>query len=167
MAEAEEPTRSERIRRFNPGGLVYGALALATVIAAESTRRETFPKLAVASAVTIGLYWLAHAYAHHWGSRVQEEAQWSIAEIVDALKQEASMLVGAAIPATVLLIAWMAGAGIEDAVTAVLWSAGVELVALEIAVGVLRHFGVRDLAVQTVIGAGMGLGILVLRLVLH
>ena len=167
MPQACKPSETDDRRRFNPDGVVYGVLALATVIAAESTRRESFPKLVEASAITIGLYWMAHAYARHWGSRVEEVGHWSLAEILLSLKQESSILVGAAVPTAVLALAWIAGLSLETAVTAVLWSAGVELIALEIGVAIRRHSGPRDLAVQSLLGLGMGLGIFVLRLVLH
>lgn len=168
MAELEHPVDEGHGRRFNPEGFVYGVLALATVIAAESTRRETFPKLVGASLVIMGLYWLGHAYARFWGSRLEEEgANWSAAEILRSLWGEAPILVGASLPAVALLLSWAAGASIETAVTAVLWEAGAELVILEIVVGIRRHFGWRDMTIQTLIGVTMALGILVLRVILH
>lgn len=153
--------------RINPGGVVYGVLAVATVIAAESTRRETFPKLLAGSMVTLGLYWVAHAYSHHWGSRLGQAGEWTLAEIALSLAHEASILVGAIVPTAALVAAWLAGAGIQSAVTAVLWCAGVELVLLEVGVGLRHHLGVRDMAVQSLIGLSMGLGILGLRVLLH
>ncbi|MDA8044649.1 MAG: hypothetical protein M0Z30_05340 [Actinomycetota bacterium] len=152
---------------LNPGGLVYGVLAVATVIAAESTRQETFPRLLVASLVTLVLYWLAHAYAHHWGSHLQRPGEWSLKEIGRSAAHEASILLGAVLPVAVLLLAWVTGVSRETAVTAVLWTAGGELVAMELAAGLLRHARVRDLAVQVGMGLTMGLGILALRVMLH
>jgi hypothetical protein len=146
---------------------VYGVLAVATVIAAESTRRETFGKLLAASMVTIALYWVAHAYAHHWASRLGKAREWTTREIVTSLAHEASILVGAAVPSAVLAIAWVAGIGIRTAVTAVLWSAGIEVVALEIGVGLRHRLGLADMLIQTLIGVTMGLGILGVRVLLH
>lgn len=146
---------------------MYGVLAVATVIAAESTRQETLPKLAAASAITVGLYWLAHGYSQHWGARAKGEAHWTPGHFLQSLVEESSILVGSALPAFVLLIAWGAGATVEAAVTAVLWSAGVELVALEMVVGIRRHLGFRDTAVQTLIGVLLALGIFAVRIVLH
>jgi hypothetical protein len=155
------------LRGTNPGGVLYGVLAVATVIAAESTRRETFGKLLLASAITMALYWAAHAYAHHWTSRFHKAREWTLGEIRDSLRYEASILLGAALPLAVLLGAWIAGTTTETAVTWVLWIAGVELVALEVVPGVRHRLPVRDLAVQSVLGISMGLGILGLRFVLH
>lgn len=167
MSEAEESRGRRALLRFNPGGVVYGVLALSTVIAAESTRRETYPKLIVASGVTLLVYWLAHAYAHHWASRLQGSGRWTVREALGSFRHEASIIVGAAVPAAVLLIAWAAGASIETAVTIDLWIAGFELLALEVAVGLVHRFKRRELLYQTLVGLGMGLGVLVLRLVLH
>lgn len=146
---------------------MYGVLAVATVIAAESTRRESFGKLLAASVVTMALYWVAHAYAHHWGSRVGRAREWTMGEIATSLGHEASILVGAALPAAVLVIAWVAGVGIRTAVTAVLWTAGIEVVALEIGVGLRHRLGASDMLVQTLIGVAMGVGILGVRVLLH
>ncbi len=151
----------------NAGGVVYGVLAVATVIAAESTRRETFPKLLAGSLVTLGLYWVAHAYSHHWGSRLNRAGEWTVKELVLSLAHEASILVGALLPTAALVAAWLAGAGIQSAVTAVLWCAGIELVLLEVGAGLRHHIGLRDMVVQTLIGLSMGLGILGLRVLLH
>lgn len=167
MADAVETSETEWHERFNPGGVVYGVLAIATVIAAESTRRETFAKLLAGSLVALALYWAAHAYSHHWASRLTRAGEWSLNELGVSLAYEASILAGAVVPTAVLVIAWLAGADIQSGVTAVLWSAGVELVVLEIAAGLRRRCSIRDLAVQTAIGLSMGLGILGLRILLH
>lgn len=168
MTEQSEPAdEAAAPGRINAAGVVYGVLAVATVIAAESTRRETYGKLLAASAVTMGLYWLAHAYAHHWASRLGKAREWTVAEILTSLGHEASILVGALVPTAVLVIAWLAGVGIRTAVTSVLWTAGIEIVVLEVGAGLRHHLRIADLAVQSLIGVAMGLGILGVRILLH
>jgi hypothetical protein len=152
---------------YNPGGVVYGVLAVATVIAAESTRRETFGKLILASVVTMALYWLAHGYSHHWGARLDQPGAWTFKEIAVSLGHELPILVGAIVPILVLVVAWAVGAGTETAVTAVLWTAGAELLLLEVVPGIRHHLKLRALALETLFGVSMGAGIYVLRLVLH
>jgi hypothetical protein len=147
--------------------VVYGVLADSTVIAAESTRQETFAKLLLAAAVTTALYWAADAYSHHWQERLDHASGWSPGAIVRSLGHEASILAGAALPVGVLVVAWMTGASRETAVTAVLWAAAVELVLLEVLPGLRHRLRPADMAVQTVVGLSMGVGILVLRLILH
>jgi hypothetical protein len=155
------------LQGVNPGGLVYGVLAVATVIAAESTRRETFAKLLLASTITMALYWAAHAYSHHWASRFHQADEWTLSELTISLRYESSILLGAAVPLAVLLGAWIAGATTETGVTAVLWTAGLELVALELVPGIRHRLQLRNLVVQALLGLSMGTGILGLRYVLH
>jgi len=164
--EARSPGTDPR-PRVNPGGIVYGVLAVATVIAAESTRRETFVKLFAASLLTMALYWIAHAYSHHWGSRLNRAGEWSLAEIVQSLAYEASILVGAGLPSAVLVGAWLAGATKNTAVTIVLWCAAVELLLLEVVPGIRHRLRLRDTAVQALVGLSMGIGVLGLHVVLH
>ncbi len=140
---------------------------MATVIAAESTRRETFGKLLLASVITMALYWAAHAYSHHWTGRLHRAPEWTLGEIKASLTYEAPILLGAALPLVVLMGAWVTGATTETAVTAVLWTAGLELVALEVAPGLHHGLKLRELAVQSLLGISMGAGILGLRFVLH
>ncbi len=154
-------------RTVNPSGLIYGVLAIATVIAAESTRRETFSRLLAASLVTLALYWVAHAYSHHWGSRLDDSSTWSGREILDSLAHETPILAGAALPIAVLVVAWATGASKETAVTAVLWSAVAELAALEVVPGLRHRLRPRELVVQSVAGIVMGVGVLALRVLLH
>lgn len=167
MSNHDEAFQEESLRGTNPGGVVYGVLAVATVIAAESTRKETFGKLLLASAITMVLYWAAHAYSHHWSSRLQRAHEWTLIEIRNSLRYEASILLGAAVPLAVLAGAWIAGSSIETGVTSVLWIAGAELLALEVIPGIRHRLRLRDLGIQTLLGLSMGLGILAVRFVLH
>ena len=141
-------------------------MAVATVIAAESTRSETFGKLLLSSIITIVLYWVAHTYAHYYGSRFKKAAEWSLPELAVSLAHEASILVGAAFPAVVLLVAWAAGASAESAVNAVLWAAVFELFLLELVVGIRNRLRVHDLAFQTAISIILGGGVLGLHVLL-
>ena len=55
----------------NPSGVIYGTIAVGAVLAAESTRRETFPDTIEATVIILGLYWLAHTYATVVGDRLK------------------------------------------------------------------------------------------------
>ncbi|HVA75014.1 MAG TPA: hypothetical protein VNF71_10675 [Acidimicrobiales bacterium] len=167
MSNCVGPAEAAPLEGLNPGGVLYGVLAVATVIAAESTRKETFGKLLLASTITMGLYWAAHAYSHHWASRLHKAGEWTLGEIKNSLRYEASILLGAALPLAVLAGGWIAGTSTETAVTLVLWTAGLELVALEVVPGIRRQLRLRDLAIQSLLGISMGVGILGLRFVLH
>jgi hypothetical protein len=153
--------------RFDPGGLILGVLAVATVIAAESTRQESYPKLVAASLISVLVYWVSHAYARHWSWRLDHSFEWTANELWGSLAFESTLLAGALLPVAVLALGWAAGWSRETTVTAVLWCAGIELVLLEILTALRRRLSVRDLLVQVAMGIVMATGILVLRLVLH
>lgn len=163
----DERSGEDDFGSVNPSGLVYGVLAVATVIAAESTRQETFGKLVAASVVTMVLYWVAHAYSHHWGARVGKAQEWSLRKLLLSLAHEVSILAGAALPIAVLSIEWASGVSTRTAVTGVLWAAAAELVVLEVVASLRQHLSARDVAVQTSIGAMMAGGVLTLRVLLH
>jgi hypothetical protein len=153
--------------RFDPGGLILGVLAVATVIAAESTRQETYPRLFAASLISVAVYWISHAYARHWSWRLDHSFAWTATELFSSLAFESTLLIGALLPVLVLGVAWVAGFSREAAVTAVLWCAAMELVLLEILTAVRRRLSARDLLVQAALGILMAVGILLMRLVLH
>ncbi len=167
MPEAASDPEEKVEERMNPAGFIYGVLAVGTVIAAESTRQETVGKLLAAGAITLVLYWLAHAYAHHWAARLTGDGDWNLREFLHSLGREATILAGAALPLAVLVVAWLAGASLKTDVTAVLWSSAVEIALLEVVVGLRRHDKPSQLVMDTVIGIALGLGILAVRVLLH
>jgi hypothetical protein len=151
----------------NPGGVIYGVLTVGTLLAAESSRRETYGAVVASSCLALALYWIADTYAHHLGNRLERPSEWTPAEIVAALAHEAALLKGALLPILATVIAWAVGANLETGVTAALWTAGVELLALEVTAGVRRRLPLREMVAETVVGASLGGGILGLRLLLH
>lgn len=164
----ESPIRTATAtHRVNPSGLIYGVLTVATVVAAEATKKETYPKLLIAATVALALYWLAHAYSAYWGLRIEHRGGGDVRGLLRAMVAEAPILIGAMGPGLVLLVAWAAGATLETGVTAALWCSVAEIVLLEILAGLYSRLSLRNLAVQTATGAVMGVGILVLRVVLH
>lgn len=156
-----------RERLFAADRLVFGVLAVATVIAAESTSQETFVDLLGAALVTMFLYWVTHAYTHQWGMRVRQVGGWGSDQFVQSLVHESPILVGAGVPTVALVVAWAAGASAGVAVTVVLWVSGVELVALEVVAAFRHRLSGANLAGRTVVSIATGLAILALRVLLH
>ncbi|HZV26424.1 MAG TPA: hypothetical protein VFG00_09040 [Acidothermaceae bacterium] len=151
----------------NPAGVIYGVLAVGTLIAAEGTRRETYESVIGASALALVLYWLAHAYAHHLGERIQRPEEWQPRDIGATLLHEAALVKGAALPIVALLLSWLAGAGLSAGVAAALWTAAIELLLLEVAAGVGRKLPRREMAIEVALGATLAVGILAIRVLLH
>ena len=151
----------------NPSGVIYGTIAVGAVLAAESTRRETFGDTIEATAVVLALYWLAHTYAAVVGDRLKTRDTLSADALWRALLREAAILKGAVIPIVVLAILWAAGISLATGVTGALWSSAAALVLFEIIATVRsRVSGVQGLF-QIVVGALLGAGVLLVRVVLH
>ncbi len=151
----------------NPSGVIYGAIAVGAVLAAESTRRETFPDTIEATALVLGLYWLAHTYATTVGDRLKTRATLSAGRLWRALLHEAAIVKGAAIPIAVLAVLWAAGVSLQTGVTVALWASATSLVVFEaIATVRSRITGLQRVA-QIVIGTLLGAGVLLVRVVLH
>lgn len=151
----------------NPGGLVYGTILVATLLAAESPRRETYPKTVAAVAVALLVYWLAASYAEYTGHRVRQGEHFEPSGFTAAARHELALLAGALVPLVALLIGWGAGAGLQTGVTVAIWTAVAIIVATEVVIGVRAELTGRDLIVQTSLGVLLGLLVVALRVLLH
>src|ERR1700756_2493269 len=58
--------------RLNAGGLVYGTIIVATLLAAESARSETYGKTVGAVALAMLTYWLRVSYSPYSGGGLAE-----------------------------------------------------------------------------------------------
>jgi hypothetical protein len=151
----------------NPSGVIYGALAVGAVLAAESARRETFPDTIEATVVVLGLYWLAHTYDTVVGDRLKEREALSVGRFREAFVHEGAIVKGALLPIAVLAALWAAGVSLQTGVTAALWSSAVSLVVFEVLATLRsRVTGARRIT-QIVMGALLGAGVLLVRVILH
>ncbi len=151
----------------NPSGVIYGTIAVGAVLAAESTRRETFADTIEATMLILGLYWLAHTYATVVGDRLKTRDSLSASGLWRASLHEGAIVKGAAIPIAVLVVLWASGVSLASAVTAALWSSAGALAVFEIMATLRsRVTGARRLT-QIVVGALLGAGVLLVRVVLH
>jgi hypothetical protein len=151
----------------NPSGAVYGTIAVAALLAAESARRETYPKTVAAVLVTLLLYWLAHSYAEFTGDRLQSAEKLTVTGLARAMGRELSILIGASVPLVAVLLWWVAGAHLTSAVSAAVWTAAAMIMVIEVVLGVRAELSGRELVVQVGVGALLGLLVIALRLLLH
>ena len=151
----------------NPSGVVYGTLAVGAVLAAESTRRETFADTVVATVLVLALYWVAHTYATVVGRRLSTRQTLSVRGLWEALVHEGAILKGAAIPIAVLGASWGAGVSLDTAVVAALWASALTLMLFEFVATVRSHGTAAQRALQALLGVALGGGILLVRAVLH
>jgi hypothetical protein len=151
----------------NPGGAVYGAIAVSALLAAESPRRETYPKTVAAVVITLILYWLAHSYAEFAGERLRGEGQLSLRGLAGTMLHEISLLAGAAIPLVPILVWWVADGSLSAAVSAAVWTSAAMIVALEVVAAVRAELAARDFIRQVALGALLGLLVVALKVLLH
>lgn len=168
-----QPPDESRVKRIvalilnNPGDAVYGAIAVGALLAAETPRRETYPKTIAAAVITLVLYWLAHSYADLAGERLRSGARLTVRGLLTTMLHEVPILLGAAIPLVTLLICWIAGTGLSTAVAAAVWTSGGIVLAIELAAGVRGRLRGWQLLSQALVGAFLGSLIILLRGVLH
>ena len=170
--EAVKPSWAYRIAGWvvperYPAGVVYGLITVGALLAAESGLKDTYPETVGSTAIAMTLYWFAHAYADVLGLRLSEQRRVSWAELWHTFVQDWSIVRGAGLPLLALLVAWAVGAPQTTAVTAGVWAVVASLIAFELAAGVRSKAKLTELAFDVSAGTTLGLGILVLRVLLH
>jgi hypothetical protein len=151
----------------DPGGLLYGTIAVGVLLAGETAQRETYAETVGAVAIALVLYWLAHSYVDFTSERFQQTAPLRINQFLRTLASELAILTGAAIPLLTVVISWLFAASLTSAVSAAIWTAAGVIVIIEVVAGVRAGQSGRELAVQTLVGAILGLLVIVLKIVLH
>lgn len=147
--------------------MIYGVILIGALLAAESGRHETYLDTVASTAIAAALYWLAHAYSGVLGRRLAKTERLTAAALLRALGHDWALVRGAAIPLLALLIAWASAASLQAAVTAALWSAVASIVAFELIAGLRSRAAPGELALELAVGVAMGMGILVLKIILH
>ena len=151
----------------NPAGAIYGTLTVGALLAAEQTARETYAKTIGAVALAMLLYWLAHAYATTAGHRLRDREPLSAKLIGRTMFREVPILLGAAVPLLVVVVFGASGAALTTAVSGGVWSSAVVIVAIETVSAARADLSGREIVVQVVVGALLGLLVIGLRALLH
>jgi hypothetical protein len=151
----------------NPAGVVYGTLIIGAVLATESVRRETLAETVGATVLALVLYWVAHSYAQTLGDRLERQVPLSGAAVLRSLLRDRAIIRGAIVPILALLLASALGAALATAVLVAVWTSSATIVVFEVVAGVRAQLRGRELIVQILAGAVMGLAIIALRTVSH
>jgi hypothetical protein len=151
----------------NLGGAIYGTIGVGALLAGETALRETYAETIGAAALTLVLYWLAHAYAASAAARLREEEHLTLKGFATELVREVSILGGAAVPLLALVIFGLAGAMLATAVNAAIWTSAAVIAAIETFAGVRAGAKGRELAAQVAVGIGLGLLVIAIKVVLH
>jgi hypothetical protein len=151
----------------NVGGLVYGTITVAALLAAERAQRETYPETVGAVLIAIALLWVAHAYAEYTAQHLKAAEKLSVVAFGRTMVHDLSILLGAAIPLLILLVSWAAGSRLTTAVTGAIWSAAAVLALIELAAALRARLTGRELIAQVSVGLLLGLLVIAIKLVLH
>jgi hypothetical protein len=151
----------------NPAGAVYGTITIGALLAAESSLRDTYPETVGSLVVALLVYWLAHSYAELLGQRLSAGERLTLSGLGRALGRDWAIVRGAGAPLVALLVAWAVGASQDTGVTVALWTCVASLLAFELLAGLRARAQPAELALELCIGATMGLGVILLRVILH
>lgn len=150
----------------NPAGAVFGLITIGVLLAAESTRHESYPEIVGTSLIALLLYWFAHTYAHLLGRRLELGERLTASALRHSLIHNWAIVTGAGIPLIAVLACWLAEASPATAVLTALWTSAALLVVIELAAGIRAKAGPRELVIEGCVGAAMGIGVLALRVIL-
>lgn len=148
-------------------GAIYGLILVGSLMAAESYKQDSHLDVLLSAAITMVVYWLAHAYSLALGRRIERSQALSLRSLSHALRDSTSVLQGAAVPLLALLIGWAAGASSQTAIDIALWSTVGTLVGLELIAGIRAKQRPLELLLSCCIGAGIGAAVLALKALLH
>ena len=97
--------------------MVYGLLLIGAILAAEGDRHETYEMTLTATVVAALLAWLAHAYSTLFGRRIEEAEHMTLGALLAAMRRDAVLLRGGAVPVVALVVCWVLGVDQETGVT--------------------------------------------------
>jgi hypothetical protein len=151
----------------NPGGVVYGTIVIAAVLAVETGRHETYLETIAATLLAAIPFWLAHAYATALGRRIAHRERLTVAALMRALAYDWAIVRGAALPLLALTSCWLFGLSVDTALTVALWSTLAAMFAFELIAGMRSHSTGAEMGLEVGVGVVMGLAIVALKIVTH
>ena len=129
---------TKAISPADAGGVVYGAIVIGALLAAERGSHDGYAETLESGLVATCLYWAAHAYASLLGGRLAASERLTLRSLARSLAGDVAIVRGAAIPLVAVLVTWSAGAGSETAVTIALWCSVASVAGFEVAAHALR-----------------------------
>jgi hypothetical protein len=147
---------------------IYGTVLTIALIAAYSAKGELDPILvAVATLVTLGVFWLAHSQAELLAMRYAVGHALSRSEMRAQLRHGLPMVEAGFLPAGALLLGTIGLVSDDTAVDLALAVAVAQLAAWGIAVGVRERLGALRTIIVTAINVSLGLAVVLLKLLIH
>ena len=147
--------------------VIYGVILVGALLAAESGLHETYLDTMLSAVIATAIFWLAHSYANMLSRRLTTQDRLTVGVLLRSLAVEAALLRGAAIPLLVLAIAWASRASQADAVNVALWSSVASLICFELVAAYRAPATLAERVLEVSVGAAIGLGVVLLKIVLH
>jgi hypothetical protein len=158
-----------RLRSFrapDDAAAIYGTITANAVIAATAGHRSPGQILAV-TVTTLGVFWLAHVYAHALAHHLRGMTSLSWRAITAAMSEERPMLEAPATSLLLLLLGTLGLLGERAAVRLALWVGVIQLVAWGVAYARRQQWGWSTVLAAGVVNGMLGLVIVALEAFLH
>jgi CRISPR/Cas system-associated exonuclease Cas4 (RecB family) len=111
----------ERLARADPGGLLYGGIVTAAVLAAVSAKSHDTARVAVAVGGVLLVYYLAHVYVETQAMQFAGDDRLLHLRVVAAAREEVSVLQGGVPAIVVYVVGYLLGLGSTNAALVALW----------------------------------------------
>lgn len=165
----------ERLRKWlqalplptNPGGLVYGTILIAALLAAEGGTAVDYTETVVGIVLAEFVYWLALSYAEFAGDRAADGRPFAWRGFRASARHELAVVQGGVIPLLVVVGSWIAGVSLSWGLRFAIWASAAVIVLTEVAIGIRSNQRGRELVISAALGVLFGLLVISLRLILH
>ncbi len=145
--------------RTDPGGLLYGAIVTAAVLAAVSAHDDDSTRVVLTTAVFLVVYWMAHIYISTLSTQFGGDSRVFLPRLAEAARHETGVLKGGLPALVVYVVSYLVGGDVSDAAT----------VAVSFSVVLLMGFGylgahragLRGRAMLGEVAAGAFFGVLI------
>jgi hypothetical protein len=152
----------------NPARAIYGTILVMAVISALSHDDGIgAAELIAGVAATTLVFWVAHVYAEILGRRLEGEAQFSWPHVREVMRDEWPIVESALLPVLGLLLGVVGLVDTDTAVNIAIAAGVVELFAWGIAAGRKLELSTGATIVAGVVNGGLGLVIVVLKVLVH
>lgn len=160
-------THRDRLGLITGGeGLITGTVVCAAVIAYAAGSVSSSVQLSLAIFGTVFVYWLAHLHATTVGLSV-EHGHHPVVALKMALVRTWLVAGASVLPIAALLLAELAGAGLRAAAWFALITTIVLLTAYSYLAGARSGLGLGGRLASAAVGAGIGLLVALLKVLLH
>ena len=160
MASSTHRTRAARwVTGADPGGLLYGAIVTAAVLAAVSAHDDDSKRVVLTTAVFLVVYWMAHVYISTLSTQFGGDSRAFLPRLAEASRHETGVLKGG-VPALLIYgVAYFVLGDVSQAAAVAVYSS----VALLMAFGYLgaHQAGLRGRAMLGEVAAAGFFGVLI------